>query len=133
MIVRSTISKLLVSACLSLFGLVSFGTVSCLSQTQQEFHPHATACDYLGAPPGTTVTIAGTGFSTRPGDMAVTFGGVPAQIRFVRDRSIECVIPNMAYPAWNVPIVVKTFGVASPDNLTINVQERPICNKTFPR
>jgi hypothetical protein len=132
--VRSAKSKVQAAAFFCLFGLAAVGELSTLStQAQEEFYPRASACSYLGAPPGTTVTIAGTGFTDRPGDVVVTFGGIKSQIKSVRERAIECVIPDMPYPAWNVPIVVTAIGVKSREKLTINVHERPIENPVFPR
>jgi hypothetical protein len=130
---RRTISAPLVALSFFVFSVFAISGSSLSGAVAQEnFYPHALACDYLAAPPGTSVTISGLGFSERLADMVVTFGGVPAQITFVRERSVRCVLPQMNYPAWNVPIVVKTFGIPSREKLTINVQERPIENPTFP-
>ena len=96
---------------------------------QSSPRPQVTGLDFISAPPGQSVTIAGSGFSSIPGENVVTFAGVPAPVTSASFASITCIIPEMYNPQWNVPVVVKTRGIAARDDARINIQNRIMPNR----
>ena len=97
-------------------------------QLPAEPAPIVNHIDMISAPPGTSITIEGSGFSNNPHENEVTFGGVPAPVSSATSNSITCVVPEMYYPQWNVPVVVKTRGVSSNDSVKIRIQSKLIPN-----
>ncbi|HEY9788335.1 MAG TPA: IPT/TIG domain-containing protein [Candidatus Obscuribacterales bacterium] len=94
--------------------------------------PQVSGIDTISAPPGQQVTISGKGFSTKAADNIVTFNGTPGTVVSASATSLTVVIPEIAYPQWNVQIKVKTNGVESKGDTTINVQQRVIPNDGVP-
>jgi hypothetical protein len=91
--------------------------------------PVVTGLDLISAPPGQLLTIMGTGFSPVAKDNIATIGGVPATITSCTANTLSVIIPEMYYPQWNVPVVVKIGTVESNKNIQINVQMRVIENQ----
>jgi hypothetical protein len=94
--------------------------------------PVVTGVDLISAPPGQEMTISGKGFSAIQSENTVTIGGVGASITSSTTRSITVTIPELPYPSWYQPIVVKTGGVESNNTIKINVQMRVIPNAGVP-
>ncbi|MBC7996965.1 MAG: IPT/TIG domain-containing protein [Leptolyngbya sp.] len=94
--------------------------------------PSVTGIDMLSAPPGQQVTVSGKGFSKNPSDNQVTFNGTPASVVSASTNQLSVVIPEIAYPQWNVQIKVKTFGQESKDAVHMNIQQRVIENSGTP-
>ena len=94
--------------------------------------PEVTGVDLISAPPGQAFTISGKGFSATASDNTVTLGGVPAPVTSASTTSLSCVVPEMYFPQWNVPIVVKVGGVSSNDSVKLNIQSRVIPNQGVP-
>ena len=94
--------------------------------------PEVTGVDLISAPPGQAMTITGKGFSATQADNLVTIGGVPAPISSCNATSITITVPEMFYPQWHLPIVVKTGGIESKGNVQINIQMRVIPNDGVP-
>lgn len=94
--------------------------------------PYLSRIDMLSAPPQHPVTIFGSGFSSVPAENVVTFGGHNATVTAATESSITCIIPDMHFPQWHVPIKVTTNGASSKENLSINVDVRVIENAGVP-
>jgi IPT/TIG domain len=94
--------------------------------------PEVTGVDLISAPPGQAFTISGKGFSATASDNIVTLGGTPAPISSASTTSLNCTVPEMYFPQWNVPIVVKVGGVSSNDSIKLNIQSRVIPNQGVP-
>ena len=88
--------------------------------------PHIAHVDMQSSPPQHPVVLTGSGFSPVKSDNVVTFGGHKAEVTAATATSITCIIPDMHFPQWNVPIKVITNGVASKEHVTINVDVRVI-------
>jgi len=96
--------------------------VTCLAQ------PHISWVDLIAAPPGHPVVITGTGFAPNPAGNLVKFDKLPAHIVSASEKSITCIIPDMDFPIWHVPITVTTHGMTSKEQKKINVDHRIIEN-----
>jgi hypothetical protein len=94
--------------------------------------PEVTGVDLLSGPPGQSMVISGKGFSATASENVVTIGGVPAPVTSCTNKSITINIPEMYYPQWNLPVLVKTGGVESKAGVTVNVQSRVIPNEGVP-
>ena len=94
--------------------------------------PSVTGIDTLSAPPGQPVTISGKGFSKNASENTVTFNGTPATVTSATSTSLSVIIPEIAYPQWDVQVKVKTNGQESKDSVKINVQQRMIENSGSP-
>lgn len=94
--------------------------------------PHISKIDMLSSPPQHPVTIFGSGFSPVAAENVVTFGGHKAIVTAATESSITCIIPEMHFPQWHVPIKVTTNGAASKENFSINVDVRVIENAGVP-
>jgi hypothetical protein len=90
--------------------------------------PVVTGLDFVSAPPGQAIIIMGSGFSPVAKDNIATIGGVPATITSCTATQLNVVIPEMYYPQWNVPVVVKIGTAESNKNIMINIQTRVIPN-----
>ncbi|MDR3616424.1 MAG: IPT/TIG domain-containing protein [Candidatus Obscuribacterales bacterium] len=90
--------------------------------------PVVTGLDFVSAPPGQAIIIMGSGFSPVAKDNIATIGGVPATITSCTPTQLNVVIPEMYYPQWNVPVVVKIGTAESNKNIMINIQTRVIPN-----
>jgi hypothetical protein len=90
--------------------------------------PVVTGLDFISAPPGQPIIIMGTGFSPIAKENIATIGGVPATITSCTATQLNVVIPEMYYPQWNVPVVVKIGTAESNKNIMINIQTRVIPN-----
>jgi len=114
--------------------IVSFQSVqsSPYMVSVKAFAPHITKIDMLSSPPQHPVTIIGSGFSPVAAQNVVTFGGHKAHVTAATESSITCIIPDMHFPQWHVPIKVTTNGAASKENFTINVDVRVIENAGVP-
>lgn len=94
--------------------------------------PSVTGIDTLSAPPGQPVVLSGKGFSKNASDNVVTFNGTPASVTSASATSLSVIIPEIAYPQWDVQIKVKTHGQESKDSVKMNVQQRVIENSGVP-
>jgi hypothetical protein len=94
--------------------------------------PEVTGVDLLSAPPGQEMNISGKGFSTTQSENIVTIGGTPAQIVSSSAKSITVTVPEMFYPQWDLPVVVKTGGIESNSTIKMNIQSRVIPNQGVP-
>jgi len=94
--------------------------------------PSVTGIDTLSAPPGQTVNLTGKGFSKNAADNTVTFNGTPGSVTSASATSLSVIIPEIAYPQWDVQIKVKTLGQESKDHVKMNVQQRVIENSGVP-
>jgi hypothetical protein len=108
------------------------GIVSKAIELQIKAAPEVTGVDLLSGPPGQAMTISGKGFSATQSENVVTIGGVPATITSSSAKSITVTIPEMFYPQWHLPVIVKTGGVESKPGVEVNVQSRVIPNDGVP-
>jgi hypothetical protein len=90
--------------------------------------PVVTGLDFVSAPPGQALLILGSGFSPVAKENIATIGGVPATVTAATSNQLNVVIPEMYYPQWNVPVIVKIGTVESNKNIMINIQTRVIPN-----
>jgi hypothetical protein len=97
-----------------------------------KFAPEVTGVDLLSGPPGQQMTISGKGFSASQSENIVTIGGTPAAVISSSAKSITVTIPEMFFPQWNLPVVVKTGGIESKSAVKVNVQSRVIPNDGVP-
>ncbi len=95
-------------------------------------HPHITRINLLASPPEHPVTISGSGFSPVIAENVVTFGKIKAHVVSATESSITCIIPNMHFPKWHVPIVVTTNGIPSKERAYIHVDIRLVENEGIP-
>jgi hypothetical protein len=98
-----------------------------------KFAPEVTSVDLISSPPGQPLTITGKGFSPVRGENQVMIGGMAANIVSESATSITCIVPELQYPVWNVPVVVKSGGVESKKNGTLNLNVRVIPNDGVPQ
>jgi hypothetical protein len=94
--------------------------------------PLITRVDMLASPPGQPVTLTGRDFSPVATENVVTFGKIKAHVVSATTSSITCIIPDMHFPRWHVPIVVTTFGMPSKGNAFIHVDMRVVVNEGIP-
>ncbi|MCW5822713.1 MAG: IPT/TIG domain-containing protein [Cyanobacteria bacterium TGS_CYA1] len=94
--------------------------------------PHIKRINLLAAPPEHPVIISGSGFSPVVAENVVTFGKIKAHVISATESSITCIIPNMHFPKWHVPIVVTTNGIHSKERAYIHVDVRLIENEGVP-
>lgn len=95
-------------------------------------NPHLDWIDFVATAPGQPVTIHGKGFSKNAADNEVTFRSVRARITSASEDRISCIVPEMHFPDWHVPITVTTFGMPSKGKLTINIDVRVVPNEGVP-
>ncbi len=96
-------------------------------------NPKITWVDFVATAPGQPVVISGNGFSSVPSENLVTFGNLKAEITHATTSSLTCIVPDMTFPRWHVPIVVTTHGVASKEQVFINIDQRVIPNEGVPQ
>lgn len=94
--------------------------------------PHITRVSMLASPPQHPVTLEGYGFSPVAAENIVTFRGIKATVTASTDSTITCIIPDMHFPDWHVPIKVVTNGMPSKGKAYINVDMRVIDNEGVP-
>ncbi len=95
-------------------------------------HPQVKSVDFLATCPGQPVVISGQGFSRIASENTVKFGSIKARVISASDTSIKCIVPEMHFPTWHVPITVTTNGMASTGRVTINIDQRVIPNHGSP-
>jgi hypothetical protein len=95
-------------------------------------HPQVVSVNFLATSPGQPVTIYGSGFSRLASDNIVTFGTIKARVLSSTDKSITCIVPDMHFPTWHLPIKVTTHGMVSKGRVTINIDQRVIPNEGVP-
>jgi hypothetical protein len=95
-------------------------------------YPKILWVDFLATPPGQPVMLSGHGFSPVPAENHVAFGTIPARVLSSNPSQITCVVPDMPFPQWYVPISVTTHGLRSKERVTINVDQRVIPNEGIP-
>lgn len=95
-------------------------------------YPHITRINLLASPPEHPVTISGSGFSPVVTENVVTFGKIKAHVVSATESSITCIIPNMHFPKWHVPIVVTTNGLPSKERAYIHIDVRMVENEGVP-
>lgn len=94
--------------------------------------PRVNELDILAGPPGQPVVISGSGFSPNASDNIVKFGSVKAQVTWASDTQITCIIPEMHFPNWHLPVTVTTHGMQSKEKVPFNVDVRVIPNEGVP-
>lgn len=94
--------------------------------------PEIKEVNLLAAPPEQPLVITGNGFSNNPSRNIVKFGSIKAHIIEANESSITCLIPDMHFPQWYVPIKVITDGMPSKENIYIHVDVRVIPNEGIP-
>jgi hypothetical protein len=94
--------------------------------------PVITRVDMLASPPGQPVTLSGSGFSPVAAENVVTFDKIRAHVESATTSSITCIIPEMHWPKWYVPIVVTTYGMPSRGHASIHVDNRVVINEGVP-
>ena len=94
--------------------------------------PKLNELDFLAGPPGQPVVISGSGFSINAADNVVKFGTVKAQVTWASETQIGCVVPDMHFPNWHVPVTVTTHGLQSKEKLPLHVDMRVILNEGVP-
>lgn len=94
--------------------------------------PEITWVNMLASPPGEPVTLSGKGFSPVAADNVVTFGRYRAHIVSATETCITCIVPEMHFPQWHLPITVTTNGVPSMGKAAINVDIRVLLNEGIP-
>jgi hypothetical protein len=94
--------------------------------------PKLNELDFLAGPPGQPVVISGSGFSINAADNVVKFGTVKAQVTWASETQIGCVVPDMHFPNWHVPVTVTTHGLQSKEKLPFHVDMRVILNEGVP-
>ena len=113
--------------------VVTVGTIRCAPlKVTVKVAPEVTSINYVSTAPGQEVVVFGKGFSTTASENQISFGGVPASIVSVTADSITCIVPDMPFPQWGVPITVKTNSVESKGDVTVNLQLRVIPNEGIP-
>jgi hypothetical protein len=113
--------------------VVTVGTISCSPiQVTVKAVPEVTGVDYVSTAPEQPVVVSGKGFSPNMSENQVFFGEIPATITAGTAESINCIVPEMTFPQWGVPITVKTNGIESTGTVTINIQQRVIENQGVP-
>jgi len=113
--------------------VVTVGTIKCNPiKVTVKAAPELTSVNFVSTCPGQPIVVYGKGFSTNSSDNEVFIGGVSAPITSVSADSISCVVPDLPFPQWYVPITVKTNGMESKGTVTINLQQRVIENQGQP-
>jgi hypothetical protein len=97
-----------------------------------KIHPQVTFIDFVSTAPGQPLVISGQGFSSNPSENLVLFGSHKADIIDASDSRITCVVPDMHFPQWHVPIYVITNGMRAMEHVTINIDQRVIPNEWIP-
>ncbi len=95
--------------------------------------PQITWVNFVATAPGQPVTISGRGFSSVASENTVTFGGIRARVVSATERSINCIVPDMHFPKWHVPIKVTSNGMTSTTRATINIDQRVLPNEGSPQ
>ncbi|HEY9793334.1 MAG TPA: IPT/TIG domain-containing protein [Candidatus Obscuribacterales bacterium] len=85
--------------------------------------PVLTGLNYGMAPPGATVTIAGSNFSPNWKDNQVFFNNVPAQITGSSQNAISVIVPDWTYGSSQLGIAVRvvSHGVPSANSLKFDI------------
>ncbi|MBN8662615.1 MAG: IPT/TIG domain-containing protein [Candidatus Obscuribacter phosphatis] len=94
--------------------------------------PKITNIDMLSSPPQHPVILSGSGFSANAAENEVKFGDYKAQIVSASPSSITCLVPDMPFPKWHVPLKVSTHGLTSAEKIFFNVDMRIIPNEGIP-
>jgi hypothetical protein len=94
--------------------------------------PRITWVDFVASSPGQPISLSGSGFSPVASENIVTFGNIKARVVSASESRITCIIPEMRFPQWHVPIVVTTNGLRSKDKASINVDLLVIPNEGIP-
>lgn len=114
--------------------IVTVGSIRCAPlKVTVKVAPEVSSVNFVCTAPGQPVVIYGKGFSTTASENEVTFGGVQATITSATADSISCNVPDLDAPLWYVPIKVKTNGMESKGNVTINIDQRVIPNDGLPQ
>jgi hypothetical protein len=88
--------------------------------------------DHMSTAPGQPLLIIGRNFSNNPSENTVTFGSIKSRIVSVSETRINCIVPDMHFPKWHVPITVTTNGMASKTKAYIEIDIRVIPTETQP-
>jgi hypothetical protein len=96
-------------------------------------HPKITWVNFVATAPGQPLVISGNGFSKTASKNIVKFGSIQARIISATETSITCIVPEMRFPQWYVPITVTTNGMRSKERVTINIDQRVIPNEGIPQ
>ncbi len=96
-------------------------------------NPQVTWVDFVATAPGQPLVISGKGFSRVASENSVTFGSIKARVVSATETSITCIVPEMQFPKWHVPITVTSNGMPSKGRVTINIDVRVIPNEGFPQ
>jgi len=95
--------------------------------------PQVLGINMISTAPGNPVTLSGKNFSTNANENVVTIGGVTAPVTSASATSLTVTVPEMTFPAWYLPVIVKTNGVESKEKVTLNLNQRVIENQGLPQ
>jgi hypothetical protein len=94
--------------------------------------PEVTWVDHMSTAPGQPLLIVGKNFSPVVSENTVTFGSIRAHVLSATETRINCIVPEMHFPKWHVPITVTTNGAASKRKGMIDIDIRVIPSETDP-
>lgn len=86
--------------------------------------PELDSMGLTSGPPGMEVTLYGKNFAPNAQDNIVTMGGIRAEVISGSQTYLNCIIPEMQSPQWDVPIKVKVGENESKNTLYLRVQNR---------
>ena len=94
--------------------------------------PEVLWVDHISTCPGQPLVIAGKGFSSVASENSVTFGSIRARVLSATETRITCLVPEMHFPKWHVPITVTTNGIAAKRKGSIDIDIRVVPSETPP-
>ncbi len=94
------------------------------SEEEKKKAPVLSSLSLQSGPPGTQVTIYGSGFAKSAGENKTLFGETAASVSSVKEKELTVTIPNMPYPQYDVPITVRIKDGPKSNSLTIKIQNR---------
>lgn len=93
-------------------------------------NPRLKMLDFSSTAPGQPLYIEGSGFSKIASQNKVLFGSLRAEIISASETMIKCIVPEMQFPQWHVPVTVTTNGMPS-NSLEIHIDVRVIENEEW--
>ncbi len=98
--------------------------------------PVVTGCNFVATAFGEPLTISGKNFSTTASENVVTIGGQTCTVTAATETSLIVTAPagsGDGLPMWNAAVKVKTNGVDSTGEVTVNIGQRVIPNDGVPQ
>jgi hypothetical protein len=95
--------------------------------------PTVLSTNFWMAPPGATLTISGTNFSSNPADNKVYFGKTAAQVVSGNANTLNVIIPNWAFGGSeiNIPLWVMANGVRSTNSIPFDIGPKYLNSTTI--